>query len=311
MTAIAITGINSYFAGTVLPKLEADSEIERIIGIDVTPWKGGFRKVVFHQRDVRDPGIGQILQGVDTVMHLAFIVEEIHDKKKTHDININGSINVFKAAAAQRVRKLIYTSSIASYGAHPDNPIGMTEEYPQVANVDSYYSSDKVEVERYLRDFESEHPDIILTVFRPPVIVGPNLRNVFADFFDRKATLFLRGRDPLVQFLHEEDLGEALHLAVKKELPGVYNIAADGCLTLRKAYEMAGVKLIDVPGPWLKRLSNAFFALHLEKISQGWVSLMEHPIIVSSEKFKRITGWQPKFTTVEAFQDFLKSRRGQ
>ncbi len=311
MTTIAITGINSYFAGTVLPKLEADREIERIVGIDVTPWNGGYKKVAFHRKDVRDPEIGQLFQGVDTVMHLAFIVEEIHDKGRTHEINIKGSINVFQAAAAQRVRKIIYTSSIASYGAHPDNPMGMTEEYPLVANVDSYYSSDKIAVERYLRDFESDHPEIILTIFRPPVIVGPNLRNVFADFLGRKANFYIKGSDPLMQFLHEEDLGEALALAVKKELPGVYNIAADGCMSLRQAYEIAGVRLIDLPVSWLKRLAKAFFALHLEKLSQGWVSLMEYPIIVNSEKFKKAAGWQPKYTTEEAFQDLLKSRRGR
>ena len=45
---IAITGINSYFASTILPKLQNDPDIEKIIGIDVTPWKGGYNKVVFY-----------------------------------------------------------------------------------------------------------------------------------------------------------------------------------------------------------------------------------------------------------------------
>ena len=49
MTTIAITGINSYFAKTVLPKLEADPEIESIIGIDVTPWKGPENKEKFKE----------------------------------------------------------------------------------------------------------------------------------------------------------------------------------------------------------------------------------------------------------------------
>jgi len=42
-------------------------------------------------------------------------------------------------------------------------------------------------------------------------------------------------------------------------------------------------------------------------MSQGWVSLGEYPIIVNNEKFKTATGWQPKYTTEEAFRDFVAS----
>ncbi len=94
MTTIGVTGINSYFAKTVLPKLEADPEIESIIGIDITPWKGPEKKVSFHQEDVRKREVYNILKNADMVLHLAFIVDEIRDKKKTHAINSDK----FKAA---------------------------------------------------------------------------------------------------------------------------------------------------------------------------------------------------------------------
>ena len=57
---VAITGVNSYFALTILPRLEADPEIEQIIGIDVTPWRGGFGKVRFYKEDVRNERIAEI-----------------------------------------------------------------------------------------------------------------------------------------------------------------------------------------------------------------------------------------------------------
>ncbi|MBW2141307.1 MAG: NAD-dependent epimerase/dehydratase family protein [Deltaproteobacteria bacterium] len=295
MTSIAITGVNSYFAKTVLPKLEADPEIERIVGIDVTPWTSDFKKVAFFQEDVRSDNLPNLLKNVDTVLHLAFIVNEIHDKKKTHEININGSKNVFKACVENNVKKIIYTSSIASYGAHPDNPIGITENYPLVENRDSYYSTDKVAVETFLARFFEKRQDITLTIFRPPVIVGPNLNNQFVEGFNRKTTLFIKGRDPQLQFLHEDDLGEALYLAVKKDIPGIFNIAADDETTMRRLYELAEIKSIDLPAGLLKFIANLLFALRLQNMSQGWISLMEYPIIVSSEKFKKVTGWQPFF----------------
>ena len=307
--AIAVTGVNSYFAKTLLPKLEEDPDIDQIIGIDVTPWTAHYKKVRFFKEDIRSPGVAGLLKGVDTVIHLAFIVEEIHDKKKTHQINIDGSVNVFKACAANRVRKIIYTSSLAAYGAHPDNPTGITEEYPLVQNRDSYYSSDKVAVEGEVRAFSKDHPEIMITVFRPPVILGPRVTNSLVDTWQRKVYFYLRGHDPEVQFLHEDDLGHALYLAVKRDMPGVFNITPDKDMTLRDTFRIAGLRIINIPSWLMKPLANILFALRLEPMSQGWVSLMEYPIVASNRKFTQATGWTPMFTSEEAFRHFLQSRR--
>ena len=310
MSTIAITGINSYLAGTILPRLEADPEITRIVGLDVTPWERDYKKVDFYKEDIRSRDLPGLLEGVDTLMHLAFIVQEIHDKKKTHEINIDGSMNVFRACAAKNVRKIVYTSSIAAYGAHPENPIGITEEQPLKENRDNYYSSDKVAVEKFLADFAIEHPEITLTVFRPSIIVGPNLNDFGAGFINRKFAFALRENDTEVQFLHEDDLAEALYLSIKKDLAGHFNVASDDFSTMKEIYRLAGIRAIDIPTRWLKVLANIFFALRLEKVSQGWVSLMQYPIVVSNEKFKKLVGWRPKFSTLGAFQDFLRSKKG-
>jgi UDP-glucose 4-epimerase len=304
---VAITGVNGYFAGTLLRRLESDPGIQRVVGIDVTPWQGGFGKVAFHRRDVRDPEIGGLLGGMDAVVHLAFVVEEIHDKRKTHEINVGGSRNVFEACAAASVPKIVYASSVAAYGAHPRNLLGITEDRPLAPNADSYYSLDKAAVERYLNQFVRSNPDITVTILRPPVIVGPNVRNFFAEVMRRRWTFFMVGSDPMVQFLHEEDLGEALHLAVKRDLPGVYNLGPDDHMPLSRIREITGARQIDLPACVLKPLSDLLFALRLERMSSGWLSLMEHSIVVRSEKFRRATGWQPRCTTEAALRDFLSS----
>ena len=311
MTTVAITGINSYFASTVLPKLEADPEITKIIGIDIVPIEISSSKVDFFQADVGSDRIRDILKGVDIVMHFAFIVDEIHNKKKTHSINIEGSKNVFSACALNEVKKIIYTSSIASYGSHPDNPIGISEDFPLRANEDSYYSSDKVAVERFLAAFVQEHPEISVTIFRPPIIVGPSSKfgKMLSAAWERNSTLAIKGSDVPVQFLHESDLGEALYLAVKRDIPGVFNIAPDDSCSTKKMYKIAGIEVIELPVGFLKNLVNVLFALRIATMSQGWISLGEYPVIVSNRKFKQATGWQPRYSTEEAFRDFLSSVR--
>ncbi len=305
---VAVTGVNSYFASTVLPKLAADPEVERIVGIDVTGWKGSIDKMDFHRVDVRSKEMFALLKGVDTLYHLAFIVGEIHDKEKTYDININGSKNVFTAAAEGKVRKVIYTSSATAYGARADNPLGIKEDRRLRPNEDSYYSLSKAEVESFVRGFFANHPDILLTVLRAGLCVGPHIDNLFSRFWSRRASIFLWGRHPHLQLIHEEDLGEALYLAMQKDLPGIYNVAADDAVATRWVFEKAGVKLVNLPGRFLKAASNVAFALRLEEVSQGWLSLCEHTIHVNSDKFKKAAGWEPAYSSETAYLHYLAHR---
>ena len=100
-------------------------------------------------------------------------------------------------------------------------------------------------------------------------------------------------------------------VAVTKDLPGTFNIAPGDHTTLRRCFERAGVKVFDAPAWLLKGLSNALFALRLEKMSQGWISLMEYPIIVNSKAFRRASCWEPRYGTEGAFMDCLASLRAR
>ena len=132
---VAITGVTSYFASTLLPKLQADNDVEEIIGIDTRPWTGGYNKVTFYREDIRSDKMVSLLQGVDTVYHLAYIVGEIQDKQQTLDININGSKNVFQACAKNKVKKVVYTSSMTTYGSHKNNILGFKEDADETADL--------------------------------------------------------------------------------------------------------------------------------------------------------------------------------
>jgi UDP-glucose 4-epimerase len=160
---VAVTGVNSYFASTLLPRLQSDPDVDRIVSIDVTPWRGGFKKVDFRRLDIRSDKLVDALAGVDALYHLAFVVAERHDKKETHQINIAGTKNVFEAGVKAGVRKVIYTSSTTVYGAHPDNPLAIDESQPLRPNVDSYYSSDKVAVEEFAAAFFRSYPEVTFT----------------------------------------------------------------------------------------------------------------------------------------------------
>ncbi len=306
---VAITGVNSYFASTLLPKLQADKTVDKIIGIDVNPWKGGFNKVEFHRVDIRSEKLFNILKGVDVLYHLAFIVGEIKNKKKTYDININGSRNVFNACVKNKIKKVIYTSSATAYGSHKDNPPVFYEDSPLAKNDDNYYNKSKVEVENFVSGFFKEHPEIKLTIIRAGLLFGPNIDNMFSQLFSLPISSLPMGSKAENQYIHEEDLGEALHLVYKKDVPGIYNVAADDSIPTAETFKRAGVLVIPVPAPLLKPVANLAFKIGLFPAGGGWVSVSMYTIFMNSDKFKKATGWKPKYNSSQTFDSWLESRK--
>jgi len=265
--------------------------------------------VEFHRVDTRDAAIITILKDVDVLFHLAFVVGEIQDKKKTRDININGSKNVFQACVANGIRKIVYTSSMTVYGAHKNNPLGVTEASPLARNDDSYYNTSKVEVENFVAEFFKKYPDITLTILRAGLLAGPKIDNMFSRLWSMKVTALPWGNIVHNQFIHELDLGEALYLVYKNDVPGIYNVTADDAVATRWCFQQAGAVVIPLPAPVLKLIADIAFKLRLFPAGGGWGSMSRYTIFGLHNKFKAATGWQPRFTSAEAFQDYLKSRQ--
>ena len=305
---VAITGINSYFASTLLPRLQDDPNVERIIGIDVTPWKGGCKKVDFRRMDIRSDRLPDLLAGVDALYHLAFVVAERHDQNETRDINVRGTRNVFESAVKAGVKKVIYTSSTTVYGAHPDNPLGFDESQELRPNTDSYYSSQKADVERLADEIFRSHREITFTALRTALAAGPHMRNFFDKLYSMPVLALANGATPLQHFIHEEDLGEALHVVLRQDVPGMFNVGADDAVPADWAFREAGVRVIRLPSNVLKALTQAAFTLRLLPTGQGWASLSEHTIFPNSEKFKRATGWRPRYSSAETFREYLRGR---
>jgi len=305
---IALTGSSSYLATVLLPVLQNDPEIQKIIGIDLKAPSTDFSKLEWRKRDVRDAGIWKDFQGCDALIHLAFIVMPLRKTSEALDINIEGSKNVFSASAKARVKKIIYTSSCAAYGAWKDNPEIITEDQALRGMPEFYYSWSKAKVEEFLNEFEKKHPEIIITRLRPCIFLGPNINNLMRTTV--RQALFFRylDREVKAQYLWDEDMAHAIYLALKKDYPGAFNLAGDGTLSFPEMAKMMNVFAIPLffklayYGIWL--LWNLRL---LNMLSPGWVKATEYPIIISSEKAKRVMGWKPKYDTKTAFAKFVEA----
>lgn len=284
--SIAVTGASGLIAARLIEQLGNDPNVERVLGFDVRPPAYAHPKFVFDELDVRDPAMETRLGGVDVLIHLAFIMDPIKDEKAMRDVNVNGSQTVFKAAGRAGVPKVIYTSSAIVYGAHPDNKIPLTEDAPLRANLDFSYAAHKLEVEFVVREITEEFPDLTMTVFRPAIVFGPNVDNAWSHALELPVLFAVRGHAPPLQFVHEEDVAAALTHAVHNDLPGTYNLAADGWLEADDMLSITARRKVDLPEPLAFSLADRLWNVGLAEAPAGMLHYVMHPWIVSTEKLR-------------------------
>ncbi len=304
---VAVTGIASDFGTVIAPLLFDDPEIEQVIGIDLREPSASDSKLSFEREDVRSPRLAELFADCEAVIHLAFVVDEIHDKDETHSINLGGSKNVIASALAAGAERLVIASSVASYGTHSDHEIPITEDQFPRGNPDKYYFYDKAEVEHYIEWWLARNPDasMAITRIRPPIIVGPAFTKDFMGrLFGR--SLVLPDSSKKFQFLWQSDLAQAFYLAAKRPSPGAFNVGTDDWIGVRELADVHGQRLRRIPHRVAKTAADALFKLRMSQVSSAWVTTGEP--IVSPAKARRELGWQPRFTTAEAARIALIQR---
>src|SRR3954462_6474801 len=131
---VAVTGPTGTFGYGLVPLLQSEQRVQRIVGIARRPFDPseiGWTKMEYRQGDVRDPdALEDAFRGADVVVHLAFMITGNASRETIRAINVEGTLNAFRAAAAAGAKRFVYASSVAAYGFHTHNPVGMTAEWP-------------------------------------------------------------------------------------------------------------------------------------------------------------------------------------
>ena len=318
---VAVTGPTGTFGFGLMPLLEDDDRIDRVVGIARRPFdpeSHGWSKLEYRRGDVRDPdALAEAFAGADVVVHLAFLIMAGR-RETTRAINVEGTLNAFRAAAAVGARRFVYASSIAAYGFHRDNPVGMTEDWPTRPAGRLFYAQEKAELERLLADEASRHPETSLYLLRPPIVLGPQAVGGKAQIPAPLAWLGRRalgedGRLPVplpvvvpdlpLQLIHQDDVGQALlQCVVGAGPPGAYNIAADDVLTAADVARELGLLTVPFPAGPTQAAARVLARLPLLPSVAGWVEAAGHPAIMDTSRAKAELGWTPRFTAREALR---------
>ena len=301
-----ITGGSGYIGTRLVDHLSRRADTERIVIGDLRPPAGAYvPKTAFRKLDVRDrDGVRHVLEEAraDALIHLAFILNPIHDEHLMYDIDVNGTHNVLEAAGAAGTEQVLVTSSAVAYGAFPDNPEPLTEEDP-VRGVASFsYARDKTESDRICQLWAAKYPDRIMTIVRPCIVFGPNVDNYLVRIWTKTPVQADVGQlDRHIQFVHEDDVVEAITHLLHGRHGGAFNVAGDGLMTLRECAELAGMPIVRMPLRAYRGLARLLWKTPLGESPPGQVEFAIHPWVVANEKLKA-TGWKPRHTSREVFE---------
>jgi len=313
MKNILITGVSGYLGTCLVRKLKQKHPNGEIAGIDIHPPPDDIaEKISFYRKDIRDPEIGKVMtrHHIDTVLHLAFVVKPIHNLKQMRDIDENGTQNILEQSLAAGVDHLIAVSSTLAYGAHPDNPKRLAEAHPLRGNPSFPYGFYKAETDRMIQAFANDHPAMAVTILRPCTVFGPNIDNYVSRMLFLPVTICIKGHNPMVQFVHETDFVNACLAALEKKMPGAFNIAGDGTLTIRQIAKLLGTRLMPLPAWLVYPMLEFLWKLHFPmiEVNRGYLDYIRYPFVVSNKNAKKELNFTPRFSSATTLRDTLRSR---
>jgi UDP-glucose 4-epimerase len=317
---VLVTGVKGYLGGHLAARLAENPAIDRVIGVDTaapsTEMTRQMGRAEFVRADIRNPLISKVISTakVDTVVHASLTAYPAAPRGRTlyKEMNVLGTMQLL--AACQRsplVRKLVVKSTAAVYGSSARDPVAFTEDMAPRNLPSAGYGQDNAEVEAYVRGFGRRRPDVSITTLRFTNLIGPIVDTVLTRYFATPAlvpTVF--GHDARLQLVHAEDALAVLERAVNQDLPGVFNVGGRGILLLSQAIRRAGRIPAPVPASILAPASRWFRGPGGRAVDVGpeLVRYLSYGRVVDTTRLERQFGFTPRWTTRQAFDDYVHGR---
>ena len=312
---IALTGTASFIGSSILQALEADPKYAKIIALDTKKPPGKLKKTIFYRIDLTetlcDSKLVEIFkrEKVDTVIHAAFPITPLHNIAYAHELQSVGTMYVLNACASANVHKVIMSSTTDVYGAHPENPNFLTEKHPLRGGYKSQFIRDRVDAEKQFLRFKKENPDRIVTIIRPCTILGPHIENFKTTFLQRPMVFTIMGYDPLLQFVHEDDVTKAFKTVVDEDYPGTFNIVGRGVIPLSKVLVLTGRVGVPMPSPILYPITQLMWYTDIFPAPASHLDFLKYLCVADGAKAEKELHFIPRYSTKEALLSFIGAQR--
>jgi UDP-glucose 4-epimerase len=328
---VAVTGPTGDIGRSLLRSLERSRDVRRVIAMARRPFDPqaeGLRRTEYRRADVLDAdAVRELVKGADVVVHLAFLIMGGLDE--TREVNLRGSRNVFEAAVAAGVKRLVYTSSVAAYGFGAEHPGSLTEDVTPRGTEAHYYSAQKAELEGTLKQVLAG-ASTEAYVFRPCIVAGEDalalVENIpYVSLSERVPAAVMRVLellpalkpvipDPGVPFqlVHHDDVAAALRAAVfGRGEPGVYNLAASGSLTASDLADALGWYSVPIPEIAVDATAGLVARLPFVPAEAQWIEAFREPVLMDAGKARRELRWRPRHDAQDTLRLMVQAARSE
>ena len=323
---VAVTGPTGEIGKPFVRALERVPKVRRVLAMARRPFDPGelgWTKTEYRRGDIlQRAAVDELVAEADVVVHLAFIV--VKATARSHDINVDGSRNVFEAAVAAGVPRLVFTSSVAAYGYYEHDGL-LTEEMPTLGTERHAYSQHKAEVERVLG--EALTGATRAYVLRPCVVAGreaPALLDALPYLrLEKRIPAFalrLLGRVPAIkpvlpdhgvpfQLVHHDDVAAALVAAVLgRGAPGVYNLAGSGEVRWSDVARELDWYAVRIPRRAVDVSASIIGRIPPLAVEAGWLEALRVPMLMDCTRARQELGWQPSYDGRQTLHDLVAAR---
>ncbi|WP_372369464.1 NAD-dependent epimerase/dehydratase family protein [Candidatus Uabimicrobium sp. HlEnr_7] len=291
MEKVLITGMSGGLANLLAAKLATKFTI---VGVDfrkypgVWPYQGEFIHLDYTKRS-----FGDIFHKhkFKAVIHLGRIGNPTEKFYKRYNLNVLGTANILNLCTKHQVETVLIFSTFHIYGAHQYNPVNIDEEAPLRAGQIFPEIIDAVELDNLATSYFWKNRNARTIILRPCNIIGRDIKNTMSNYFRRSYVPYLMGFNPMQQYIHQEDITNAIILAIENEnIHGVYNITGGEAIPVKAAIKIAQQKGVAVPHHLAYSLVHrlAYFGLGFP---HHLLDYFRYPVIISDQKFRDVTGF--------------------
>ena len=301
MEKVLITGISGGQGRLLTRRLLENFEV---CGVDRVDWEGHPRGVKVHVVDLRKKKFEDVIRTElpTAIVHMGFVRHFRENEKTRHDVNVRGTKQLLDHCVNHGVQSLVVMSSSYVYGAFPENPYFMDEDQPLSASRSYPEIRDLVEVDTLASAYLWRYPHIRTCVLRPVNVLGYYVHSMIAQYLRQKRVPTVMGFDPMMQFIHEEDVAEAIALTLEHRLQGVFNVVGPGQVPLHTAIEETGGQPVSIPEPVMRPLFDRGFRWGLSPYPPGAIDFLKYPITLDGSRFVEATNFRPLFGLEETLQ---------
>jgi nucleoside-diphosphate-sugar epimerase len=297
---VALVGALHPAARELALALEDDPTVERVVGLSrhEPPLLGP--KFEFVQAGPGDPAFADALAGVDALVLFPLIDAGDRNEEGRRDRVVDGTRRSLEAAAGAAT--VVLWSSGVVYGAHPDNPVPISESQPTRPNPDFPAAGVLASSEQIALDAGAGPSGPSVVVLRGAGVWAPGWGTFLSRSLMAPAMLGVRGYDPPLQCLAPADAASALALATSGRLAGVYNVAPDDWVGAGAAARAAGRRRLEMPRRVALPTAERLWRAGMSAAAAGELNYQMHPWVLDNSRLSQ-AGWAPTRSSAEAFTE--------